>query len=99
MREGDNVSNLNDVDNHSHLHLNTLTGVYFMYVCICRQVTDNQIRELCREGVVDLQEIRAKLGVASECGSCGDLAQTIVQEFSSAAIKEFSNSTGFVNAG
>ncbi len=70
-----------------------------MYVCICRQITDTQIRELCSEGVVDLHEIRAKLGVASECGSCGDLAQTIVQEFSTPAVEEFGSSVGFVNAG
>ncbi len=62
-----------------------------MYVCICRQITDNQIRDLCREGVSTLHDIRAKLGVASECGKCGKLAQSIV--------KEFSKNAGFVNAG
>jgi bacterioferritin-associated ferredoxin len=56
-----------------------------MYVCICRQVTDNQIRDLCREGASDLVEITAKLGVASECGKCGKLARAIVKEFSKAA--------------
>ncbi|MFT4888311.1 MAG: bacterioferritin-associated ferredoxin [Pseudohongiellaceae bacterium] len=53
-----------------------------MYVCVCRQVTDNQIRDLCREGVIDLTDITAKLGVASECGKCGKLARAIVKEFS-----------------
>ncbi|MFT6092812.1 MAG: bacterioferritin-associated ferredoxin [Pseudohongiellaceae bacterium] len=56
-----------------------------MYVCICRQVTDNQIRDLCREGVSNLTDITAKLGVASECGKCGKLASSIVKEFSKAA--------------
>lgn len=56
-----------------------------MYVCICRQVTDNQIRDLCREGASDLTDIRAKLGVASECGKCGKLARSIVKEFSKTA--------------
>ncbi|MFT4860856.1 MAG: bacterioferritin-associated ferredoxin [Pseudohongiellaceae bacterium] len=62
-----------------------------MYVCICRQITDNQIRDLCREGVSSFQDIRARLGVASECGKCGKLAQSIV--------KEFSKNAGFTNAG
>jgi bacterioferritin-associated ferredoxin len=61
-----------------------------MYVCICRQITDNQIRDLCRDGVSTMTDLRAKLGVASECGKCGKLAQTIV--------KEFTRSTPFVNA-
>jgi bacterioferritin-associated ferredoxin len=56
-----------------------------MYVCICRQVTDNQIRDLCREGANNLTDIRAKLGVASECGKCGKLASAIVKEFSKTA--------------
>ncbi len=62
-----------------------------MYVCICRQITDNQIRDLCRGGVVNLQDIRTQLGVASECGKCGKLAKSIV--------KEFSKNAGFTNAG
>lgn len=62
-----------------------------MYVCICRQVTDNQIRDLCRGGVNNLNDLRSKLGVASECGKCGKLAQNIVNEFNKSAT--------FVNAG
>lgn len=62
-----------------------------MYVCICRQVTDNQIRDLCRQGVNALTDVRAKLGVASECGKCSKLARSIV--------KEFSKSASFTNVG
>ncbi len=61
-----------------------------MYVCICRQITDNQIRDLCRDGASNMSELRAKLGVASECGKCGKLAQSIV--------KEFKKTAGFVSA-
>jgi bacterioferritin-associated ferredoxin len=61
-----------------------------MYVCICRQITDNQIRELCRGGAVDMGDVRSKLGVASECGKCSKLARSIV--------KESHKTTEFVNA-
>ena len=61
-----------------------------MYVCICRQITDSQIRDLCRGGAVDMDDVRGKLGVASECGKCGQLAQSIV--------KEFHKTADFVNA-
>lgn len=61
-----------------------------MYVCICRQITDHQIRDLCRGGASNLTDLRAKLGVASECGKCGKLAQTIVNECN--------KSTAFENA-
>lgn len=56
-----------------------------MYVCICRQITDSQIRELCREGDMSIAEVRARLGVASECGRCGRHARELVAEFASAA--------------
>lgn len=62
-----------------------------MYVCICRQITDHQIRDLCRGGASKLTDLQAKLGVGSECGKCSKLAQTIVNEYN--------KSTAYVNAG
>ena len=56
-----------------------------MYVCICRQVTDHEIRDVCREGLSSLSELREKLGVASNCGKCGKFAQTIVKEYAKSA--------------
>ena len=61
-----------------------------MYVCICRQITDHQIRDLCRGGASNLTDLRAKLGIGSECGKCGKLAQAIVNECN--------KSTAFENA-
>jgi len=57
-----------------------------MYVCICRQITDSQIREVCREGASRMADIREKLGVASECGKCGRHAKNIVSEFKGSAM-------------
>jgi len=56
-----------------------------MYVCICRQVTDNQIRETCKSGCDSFSDLRAQLGVARECGCCSKLARSIVKEFGRAA--------------
>lgn len=61
-----------------------------MYVCICRQITDNQIKDMCRDGVSSMSDLRSRLGVASECGKCSKLAQSIV--------KEYARTTPFVNA-
>ncbi|MEQ8954905.1 MAG: (2Fe-2S)-binding protein [Gammaproteobacteria bacterium] len=61
-----------------------------MYVCICRQITDSQIRDLCREGASNMNDIQDRLGVATACGKCSKLAQNIV--------KEFNKSPGFDNA-
>jgi bacterioferritin-associated ferredoxin len=51
-----------------------------MYVCICKAVTDKQIRRAAAGGVDNLYELREALGVASGCGSCADEAETILKE-------------------
>ena len=51
-----------------------------MYVCLCNKVTDRQIRDAARRGCSRLNDLRSELGVASCCGSCGDMAQEILDE-------------------
>lgn len=51
-----------------------------MYVCICNAITDNQIREAAKAGARDLWDLQARLGVASNCGSCKETAAEILRE-------------------
>ncbi len=51
-----------------------------MYVCICKAITDKQIRKVAAAGVDNLYELRQRLGVAENCGSCADQAQEILDE-------------------
>ncbi|MFV8818534.1 bacterioferritin-associated ferredoxin [Haliea sp. E17] len=51
-----------------------------MYVCLCKGITDSQIRTAVEEGASSLREVRAALGVASQCGKCGLLARQIVRD-------------------
>jgi len=51
-----------------------------MYVCICKGITDTQIRAAVQDGASSIREIRNNLGVASQCGKCGILAREIVRE-------------------
>ena len=51
-----------------------------MYVCICKSVTDRQIRRAAAKGVDNLYELREELGVASGCGTCADLAEAILDD-------------------
>jgi bacterioferritin-associated ferredoxin len=41
-----------------------------MYVCICNAVTDTDINREIDAGAVTLEQLRAKLNVASSCGRC-----------------------------
>jgi len=51
-----------------------------MYICICKSVTDKQIRRAAATGVDNLYELREALGVGAGCGSCTGVAQEILQE-------------------
>ena len=53
-----------------------------MYVCICRQITEDQIRDLCRDsGASSFAEVRDRLGVGLDCGKCGNHARSILREY------------------
>ncbi len=51
-----------------------------MYVCLCKGITDTQIRAAVEDGANSLREVRNNLGVASQCGKCGILTREIVRE-------------------
>jgi bacterioferritin-associated ferredoxin len=51
-----------------------------MYVCICKGITDTQIRAAIEAGASSLRELHRALGVASQCGKCGELARDIVRD-------------------
>jgi len=51
-----------------------------MYICVCKAITDKQIRRAAATGVDNLYELRERLGVASGCGSCADQARSILDE-------------------
>ncbi len=49
-----------------------------MYVCICNAVTDRQIQETVAAGALSLTDLKDRLGVASCCGCCADLASSFL---------------------
>ncbi|MBI2312465.1 MAG: (2Fe-2S)-binding protein [Betaproteobacteria bacterium] len=51
-----------------------------MYVCLCRGVTDKQVRDCAQCGVRTLGELKECLGVASQCGKCAHFAKEILKE-------------------
>lgn len=49
-----------------------------MYVCLCKGVTDRQIKEAVQDGATSLRQLRNCLGVTSQCGKCGVIAREIL---------------------
>ena len=51
-----------------------------MIVCVCRRVSDHQIRQAAAEGAVSLECLQFELGVATQCGRCADWATQVLCE-------------------
>lgn len=51
-----------------------------MYVCICQEVTDRQIRRAVEEGASTMRHLRRDLGVAACCGRCAPHAKAVLDE-------------------
>lgn len=51
-----------------------------MYVCLCKAVTDTQIREAVENGATSFGQVRRDLSLAAQCGKCGILAREVFNE-------------------
>jgi bacterioferritin-associated ferredoxin len=49
-----------------------------MIVCVCRRVSDHDIRRAASEGAASLECLQIELGVAMQCGRCADCATRIL---------------------
>lgn len=41
-----------------------------MYVCICKAVTDSEIRNAVENGTTSMRGLRESLGCSGQCGQC-----------------------------
>lgn len=51
-----------------------------MYVCLCKGITDHQIRAAVNDGANSIRAVRDSLGVMTQCGKCACLTRDIVRE-------------------
>jgi bacterioferritin-associated ferredoxin len=56
-----------------------------MIVCVCRRISDHQIRHAAAEGAMSLECLKTELGVATQCGRCADCASRILCDARSAS--------------
>ena len=51
-----------------------------MIVCVCRRISDHQIRQAVRDGAQTLDCLQFELGVATQCGRCAECACQVMHE-------------------
>lgn len=52
-----------------------------MYICICNEVTDKQIKNAANEGASSMGDLRHSLSVGTVCGQCSSCAQGLLKEY------------------
>jgi len=50
-----------------------------MYVCICKGVTDTEIRDAVLEGATSVRAVKRETGAMSQCGKCACDAKEIIK--------------------
>lgn len=51
-----------------------------MIVCICRGVSDREIRAVVSRGASSLAEVRAELGTGECCGKCSQQVRELIEQ-------------------
>ncbi len=51
-----------------------------MFVCLCKAVTDHDIRNAVESGVSSFDELKDELEVGTNCGQCACEAQSIFDD-------------------
>lgn len=51
-----------------------------MYVCLCKGITDQHIRDAVHEGAVSMRSLNRQLGVAAQCSKCSRHAREVLRE-------------------
>lgn len=51
-----------------------------MYVCLCKGITDRQIKAAIDDGACSMGKLRKNLGVATQCGKCATSARELLAE-------------------
>lgn len=52
-----------------------------MYVCLCKGITDTQIRAAVENGSQSMRQLNRELGVASQCGKCSIETKKILKAY------------------
>ncbi|MBV1787317.1 (2Fe-2S)-binding protein [Marinobacterium sp. D7] len=50
-----------------------------MYVCICNNITERDVKQAIDEGARSVRDLNRELGVGSECGKCTCTAREMIK--------------------
>lgn len=51
-----------------------------MYVCICKAISDQDIKSAVIDGADDIEKVAEQLGAGTGCGTCREFAQEVIDQ-------------------
>lgn len=51
-----------------------------MYVCICKGITEQQIKNSVAEGAASVRDLYRELALGSQCGKCVGFANAVLKD-------------------
>jgi bacterioferritin-associated ferredoxin len=51
-----------------------------MYVCVCRAVTDKQVKAAIRAGATTVDAVERACGAGGDCGGCQGMIDEMIEE-------------------
>jgi len=51
---------------------------FFMFVCLCNAVSDQQIADAVKAGARDIEDVQEILMVSTACGTCRQTAEAVI---------------------
>jgi bacterioferritin-associated ferredoxin len=51
-----------------------------MYVCICRAVTDKQVKATIQAGATTVEEVARACGAGGDCGGCQGMIDEMIED-------------------
>ena len=51
-----------------------------MYICVCKAVTDSQLRNAIGNGICTRQQLAHCLGVGKDCGKCNKEVKQLLEQ-------------------
>ncbi len=49
-----------------------------MYICLCRAVTESEVRSVVAEGASDTEQVVARCGAGTGCGGCRNALREVL---------------------
>jgi bacterioferritin-associated ferredoxin len=60
-----------------------------VYVCLCRAVTDKDIKQAVDDGHRNVAAVRDRLGVGTGCGRCREYAAELIRRLADSSERPF----------